>query len=72
VQERLTGEIANAIQTALNPRGTAVIIEGFHTCMAIRGVQQTSARMITSAYRGCLEKDSAHQSRFVALVNSEL
>jgi GTP cyclohydrolase I len=57
VQERLTQQIANAIDTALSPRGVAVYCEGQHLCMLARGVRQHESVMVTSALRGvCLEQ----------------
>ncbi len=55
VQERLTMEIANAIEEVLEPRGTAVIIEAEHFCMSMRGVQKPGAATITSVFRGDLD-----------------
>ncbi len=52
VQERLTGQVADAIFKALNPRGVAVELEAEHLCMAMRGVQQPGIRVITTAVRG--------------------
>jgi GTP cyclohydrolase IA len=61
VQERLTKDIAEALETALQPRGVAVVIEGMHMCMMMRGVEKQSATMITSHVRGAFRDD--HRSR---------
>lgn len=58
VQERMTTQVADALATHLQPRGVAVLIEGEHTCMRIRGIQREGT-MITSAYRGTLRDDAA-------------
>jgi GTP cyclohydrolase I len=52
VQERLTTQIADAIQNALNPRGVGVIVEAAHTCASMRGVRKNGSSMITTALRG--------------------
>lgn len=52
VQERMTSQIAEAIQTALNPHGVAVVVEAAHLCMAMRGVQKPGATTVTSALLG--------------------
>jgi GTP cyclohydrolase I len=52
VQERLTEQIADAIETVLEPRGVGVVIEAVHLCMMMRGVEKQNSRTITSALRG--------------------
>ncbi|CAI8054164.1 GTP cyclohydrolase 1, partial [Geodia barretti] len=52
VQERLTGQVADAILTALTPQGVAVELEAEHLCMAMRGIQKQGARVVTTAVRG--------------------
>ena len=52
VQERMTGQIADAIEEALNPKGVAVVAEGVHLCMVMRGVEKQHSKMTTSAMRG--------------------
>lgn len=54
VQERLTTQIAEALETHLHPRGVIVVIEAEHLCMSMRGVRRPGARTITSAVRGQL------------------
>jgi len=58
VQERLTTQIADALVTALQPRGAFVLIEAEHLCMSMRGVRKPGAKTVTSAVRGSF-KDSA-------------
>ena len=69
VQERLTQEIADSINNVLNPRGVAVVIEGQHMCMQMRGVQKTSAYMSTSHMLGIFRKDSKTRKEFLNLIN---
>ncbi|MDG1363980.1 MAG: GTP cyclohydrolase I FolE, partial [Akkermansiaceae bacterium] len=52
VQERLTGEIADAIDEKLSPRGAAVVLEAEHLCMSMRGIRKPGARTVTSSMRG--------------------
>ncbi|MBA2695265.1 MAG: GTP cyclohydrolase I FolE [Ornithinimicrobium sp.] len=56
VQERLTAQVADALQQALDPRGVIVVMEAEHLCMSMRGVRRPGARTITSAVRGSLRK----------------
>jgi len=58
VQERLTTEIADAIDQALSPRGVFVVIEAEHLCMTMRGVKKPGARTVTSAVRGLFRSDA--------------
>ncbi|HEX8833990.1 MAG TPA: GTP cyclohydrolase I FolE [Abditibacteriaceae bacterium] len=55
VQERLTNQIADAIEEALQPRGVAVVAEGIHLCMVMRGVEKQHSKMTTSAMRGVFQ-----------------
>ena len=68
VQERLTTQIAEAIQDALQPRGVAVVIEGSHMCMLMRGVQKQNATMVTSHVKGVFRTDRATRQEFMSLV----
>jgi GTP cyclohydrolase I len=68
VQERLTMEIAQALETALNPKGVAVVIEGMHMCMMMRGVQKQNATMVTSHVTGEFRDDRRTRQEFMALV----
>jgi GTP cyclohydrolase I len=52
VQERLTNELADALQNALDPVGVMVVIEGQHSCAALRGVKKHGVNMVTTARRG--------------------
>jgi GTP cyclohydrolase IA len=70
VQERLTNEIAHVIEKVLQPRGVAVILEGQHLCMMMRGVQKQNSYAISSAMLGEFESDPKTRSEFVQLVRS--
>ncbi|MBD2197279.1 MULTISPECIES: GTP cyclohydrolase I FolE [Calothrix] len=68
VQERLTLQIADALQGLLQPRGVAVVIEATHMCMVMRGVQKPGAWTVTSAMRGVFSEDSRTRQEFMNLV----
>ncbi len=68
VQERLTNQVADAIETSLDPHGVAVIVEGKHLCMMMRGVQKQESSMITSAMRGTFQENARTRSEFLELV----
>ncbi|HZD11729.1 MAG TPA: GTP cyclohydrolase I FolE [Candidatus Binatia bacterium] len=65
VQERMTKEIANQLTSVLQPRGVAVVLEGTHLCLAMRGVRQEGVRMRTSAMRGQFQDDAALRGEFL-------
>jgi GTP cyclohydrolase I len=67
VQERLTEEIAQAIQDVLNPKGVGVVIEAAHLCMMMRGVQKQNSRTVTSAVRGIFRNDHRTREEFLYL-----
>ena len=68
VQERLTREIAEALETALDPRGVAVVIEGQHLCMMARGVEKQAPKMATNVMRGAFREDSSTRAEFLRCV----
>jgi GTP cyclohydrolase I len=68
VQERLTGQVAEAIFTALKPKGVAIEIEAEHLCMAMRGVQKPGSRVVTTALRGKFENSDLSQEGLLALL----
>lgn len=71
VQERLTTQIRDCIQEALDPLGVAVVIEAKHMCMMMRGVQKQNSVTTTSAFTGEFEKQ-ATRSEFVKLISAKL
>ncbi len=68
VQERLTNEIANALDRVLAPKGVAVVMEGQHLCMQMRGVQKQNTYAITSAMLGEFESDPKTRAEFLQLI----
>ena len=68
VQERLTIQIADSLEEALLPKGVAVVVEGTHLCMLMRGVQKQSAAMVTSHVKGAFRSDRATRQEFMSLV----
>ncbi|MBP6785939.1 MAG: GTP cyclohydrolase I FolE [Candidatus Promineofilum sp.] len=65
IQERMTRQIAETIEELLNPLGVAVVIDGLHMCMAMRGVNKANARMRTSALRGTFADNTKTRSEFL-------
>ncbi len=68
MQERLTGQVADAIAEGLSPDGVAVVIEAEHLCMTMRGVQKPGTTLITSAIRGAFRRRAVTRSEVLALV----
>jgi GTP cyclohydrolase IA len=68
-QETLTAQIADAIESALQPRGVAVLIEAEHQCMSMRGVRQPGVKTITTRFTGALETDASYRDRFLQMVH---
>ena len=71
VQERLTEEIAGAIDDVLRPHGVGVVIEAAHLCMMMRGVEKQSSKTITSALRGSFRSDPRTREEFLSLVRGK-
>lgn len=70
VQERLTTQIVNAIQDAMNPVGAIVVLEAEHLCMAIRGVQKPGTLTVTSAVRGLFREDPRSRAEAMTLITA--
>jgi len=70
VQERLTWQIARALDEALKPRGVAVVQDAQHLCMMIRGVQQQHSRVVTSAMLGLFRENPASRAEVMGLINA--
>jgi len=68
VQERLTTDVAGALETVLRPKGVAVVAESIHLCMMMRGVQQQNAFAITSSLRGEFADDPKTRAEFMELI----
>jgi GTP cyclohydrolase IA len=69
VQERLTEQIAQAIDDVLRPEGVGVVIEAQHLCMMMRGVEKQNSATLTSALRGSFRDDPRTRDEFLRLVN---
>lgn len=68
-QETMTAQIAEAIQTALEPRGVAILIDAVHQCMTLRGVHKPGASTITTRFTGVFDKDgSEYRDRFLRMI----
>jgi GTP cyclohydrolase I len=70
IQEQLTTQIRDALQTHLEPKGVAVVIEAHHMCMMIRGVQKHQSTTITSALSGCFLEDHKTREEFMDLIHN--
>ncbi|KAI0650658.1 GTP cyclohydrolase I [Trametes meyenii] len=68
VQERLTKQVALAVQEAINPRGVAVVMEATHMCMTMRGVQKPGAVTVTSCMLGCFRTQQKTREEFLTLI----
>ena len=71
VQERMTAQIANVLNDQLSPDGVGVVIEGYHMCMSMRGVEKDKAKMITSTLLGSFRNEQATRTEFLELIRSE-
>jgi GTP cyclohydrolase IA len=69
VQERMTTEIADAIESALDPRGVLVVVEAEHLCMSMRGVKKPGTQTVTSAVRGLFRTDQATRAEAMQFVH---
>ena len=69
VQERLTEQIADAIESVLAPQGVGVVIEAVHLCMMMRGVEKQNSKTITSAVRGVFRDDAKTRDEFLRLAH---
>ena len=70
IQERLTSQIANCLQEVLKPKGVGVVIEAFHLCVAMRGVEKQNAFAITSSMLGVFRNDPRTRLEFTNLIRN--
>lgn len=71
VQERLTNQISTAIDEKVEPKGVAVVMEGCHFCMAMRGVEKQNAYAITSSMKGLFRNDERTRQEFLHLIRRD-
>jgi GTP cyclohydrolase I len=71
IQERLTAQIANTIESVLQPRGVAVVVKAAHHCMTSRGVRKRGTDLVTSRMLGCFRDQPMTRAEFLSLVNSD-
>jgi GTP cyclohydrolase I len=70
IQEQLTEQIADALMTAIAPKGVAVVLQARHMCMEMRGVEKINSTTTSSALRGLFKKDEKTRMEFFNLINS--
>ena len=68
VQERLTTQVADALEAVLDPRGVIVVVEAEHLCMSMRGVRKPGAKTITSAVRGLFRQQASTRNEAMSLI----
>ncbi len=71
IQERLTAQIANAVENALKPKGVAVVVKAAHHCMISRGVHKRGSDLVTSRMLGVFRDQPMTRSEFLSLVNAD-
>jgi GTP cyclohydrolase IA len=71
IQERLTNQVANAIQQKISPLGVGVVIEARHMCMVMRGVQKQSSQTVTSAMLGAFRENPQTREEFLSLIHAK-
>ena len=69
VQERMTDQIADALMAVLEPMGVGVVVEAYHLCMMMRGVQKQNSKTVTSALRGIFRDDAKTRDEFLRLAH---
>jgi GTP cyclohydrolase IA len=71
LQERITAQVAEAINDVIKPKGVAVVIEADHMCIMMRGVEKQNSKTVTSSVLGVFEKDSKTREEFLKLISSK-
>lgn len=71
LQERITSQVADAIEESLEPLGALVLIEAEHLCMTMRGVRSPGSKTVTSAVRGLIQSNPATRAEVLSLINAE-
>ena len=72
VQERLTHQVADALNSVLNPKGVSVVMEGRHMCMQMRGVEKQNSFTSTSAMSGQFKKSAETRSEFLSIISKRI
>ena len=68
IQEKMTAQIADALQAVLKPRGVAVVVEAAHQCMTTRGVHKSGVSMVTSRMVGAFRSDARTRREFLSII----
>jgi GTP cyclohydrolase I len=71
VQEKMTAQIANCIESVLRPQGVGVVIEAVHQCMTTRGVHKSGVSMVTSQMLGSFRKDARTRAEFLRMIDGD-
>ena len=69
IQERMTSQIAEALEEHLNPQGVIVMLEAEHMCMTMRGIKKPGSKTVTLVITGVFQDNPELQNRFLALIN---
>ena len=72
IQEKMTAQIANTLNSVLEPKGVAVVIDAAHECMTTRGVDKPGVNMVTSRMLGAFREDAATRREFLAMIGNPL
>ncbi len=70
IQEKMTAQIANALDQALKPKGVAVVIEASHECMTTRGINKPGVNMVTSTMLGAFREDPSTRREFMSIIGN--
>ena len=71
IQERMTAQIANTIETVLKPQGVGVVIKATHHCMTARGIKKTGSDLVTSRMLGCFRDNAMTRQEFLSMVHAD-